>query len=449
MVVHRGRGSGPRMSAGAGRIGVMTGTAQQPRPSRDATLLDAVRAERDARDAAEVRMLRRVVDFCAAHEVAEADAATVVERGHDTGLALAGPGAPWVSEFAVLELATALGMTPGAGRRYLGQVLETRYRLPLVWARVQAGELAWWRAARIAEHTQPLPAAGAAHLDAHLAPVAHKIGQVLTERLCQEALATYDPAQAEENRQGAAEARRVEVHASGAGTHGTVDITAAADLADALDLDAALARAAADLKTQGCEESLEVRRSLALGLIARHYLGCQHTPQHTPRRLVINVHPHDQQVGRCQTTRTPITVAQVQAWCTHPETQVTIQPVRDLNQHIRVDQYEVPDRLDEQVTERDGSCVHPWCTRPASSCDDDHCIPYRDGGPTCSHNIAPLCRRHHRTKTHDQWHYRFLRPGHYLWTSPSGHTYYRDGTGTTDLGRLTPSRAPSRRGRCA
>ena len=81
-------------------------------------------------------MLRHVIDYCAAHEVPEDEAATVVERGRDTGLTLAGPGAPFVSEFAVIELATALGMTVDACRRYVGQVLEVRYRLPLIWRRV-------------------------------------------------------------------------------------------------------------------------------------------------------------------------------------------------------------------------------------------------------------------------------------------------------------------------
>ena len=130
------------------------------------------------------------------------------------------------------------------------------------------------------------------------------------------------------------------------------------------------------------------------------------------------MHLRDQDTGRCDTTRAPISVEQVKDWCTHPDTQVTIRQVIDLNEHIRVDQYEVPDRLDHQVTERDGTCVHPWCTRPATSCDDDHCIPYDHGGPTSSDNIAPLCRRHHRTKTHRRWRYRFLRPGHYLWRQP-------------------------------
>ncbi|HET9419626.1 MAG TPA: HNH endonuclease signature motif containing protein, partial [Nocardioides sp.] len=203
-----------------------------------------------------------------------------------------------------------------------------------------------------------------------------------------------------------------------------------------LDLQAALAHAAADLETDGFADSLDVRRSRALGVIARHYLGTGHRPATKPRQVTIHVHLRDQDTGRCETTRSPISVEQVQGWCTNPATQVIIKPVIDLNAHLRVDAYEVPDRLTAQATERDGSCVHPWCTRPAHTCDHDHCIPYDTGGPTSSDNIAPLCRRHHRTKTHGRWRYRFLRPGHYLWTSPTGLVYYRDATGTVDLGRL-------------
>ena len=129
---------------------------------------------------------------------------------------------------------------------------------------------------------------------------------------------------------------------------------------------------------------------------------------------------------------------QVKSWCTHPDTHVTIRPVLDLTEHIRVDQYEIPDRLAQQAAERDGTCIHPWCTQPARSCDNDHCIPYSEGGTTSTDNIAPLCRRHHRTKTHGRWRYQFIRPGTYLWQSPGGHWYHRDSQGTTDLGRLTP-----------
>jgi hypothetical protein len=60
-------------------------------------------------------------------------------------------------------------------------------------------------------------------------------------------------------------------------------------------------------------------------------------------------------------------------------------------------------------------------------------VPHDKDGPTCSCNIAVLCRRHHRLKTHAAWSYVPLEPGTYLWTSPHGYTYLRDHTGTNDL----------------
>ena len=70
-----------------------------------------------------------------------------------------------------------------------------------------------------------------------------------------------------------------------------------------------------------------------------------------------------------------------------------------------------------------------WCTRPAESCDLDHVIPYSEGGSTSSDNIATLCRRHHRLKTHHSgWGYTVLEPGCYLWSSPHGYQFLRDHT---------------------
>ena len=40
------------------------------------------------------------------------------------------------------------------------------------------------------------------------------------------------------------------------------------------------------------------------------------------------------------------------------------------------------------------------------------------GGTTCSCNIAPLCRRHHRLKTHTSWTYTTIDPGTYLLDQP-------------------------------
>ncbi|MGZ5400042.1 MAG: hypothetical protein ACXWDM_08510, partial [Nocardioides sp.] len=75
-------------------------------------------------------------------------------------------------------------------------------------------------------------------------------------------------------------------------------------------------------------------------------------------------------------------------------------------------------------------------------CDCDHAVPYRDDGgthQTCSCSLAPLCRTHHRHKTHGAWTYTILEPGSYLWSSPHGDQYLRDHTGTLDV---TPSRRP-------
>ena len=126
-----------------------------------------------------------------------------------------------------------------------------------------------------------------------------------------------------------------------------------------------------------------------------------------------------------------------------------VKPVIDLAEHVSVEAYEVPDRIAEPVALRDISCVFPWCTRPARKlrpdehpCDNDHPVPYDQGGPTCSCQIAPLCRRHHRLKTHGRWRYHTLEPGSYVWTSPHGYQYLRDHTGTLDISRDRHRRHP-------
>ena len=96
----------------------------------------------------------------------------------------------------------------------------------------------------------------------------------------------------------------------------------------------------------------------------------------------------------------------------------------------------VPARIAEHVRLRDKTCVHPYCNRPARSCDLDHIEPYDNTGPpgqTSTDNLACLCRLHHRMKTHGGWTYTMVEPGVFLWRNPHGHTYLRDHTGTTDL----------------
>ena len=128
-----------------------------------------------------------------------------------------------------------------------------------------------------------------------------------------------------------------------------------------------------------------------------------------------------------------MTAEQVRLWCGNPDTQVTVQPVLDLADHIHVDSYEASDRLKLQTQLRDLVCAFPFCTRPAERCDCDHRAPHADDGPTCTCNVVPACRGHHRAKTTGGWTYVTVEPGIYLWRSPLGYQFLKDHTGTLDV----------------
>ncbi len=78
--------------------------------------------------------------------------------------------------------------------------------------------------------------------------------------------------------------------------------------------------------------------------------------------------------------------------------------------------------LARRIRARYRRCVFPGCRMPARSCDLDHTQPWCEGGATCEHNLAPLCRHHHMLR-HSTWTYRRLDDGRHQWTSPLGWTY--------------------------
>src|SRR3954447_15281805 len=238
----------------------------------DATaVLAAARAARKAENTAATDVLAQAVEWARLHEVTDLDDAATwwAGRGVDTGIPIAGEGAPLIGEFSVAEFATALGMTAESGRNLLAQAIELAHRLPRVWARVRSGQLAPWRARRIAEQTLCLSPQAAAFVDQQVAPFAHKIGPAQTERLVEEAIARFMPEFAAERRDRAADQRHFTIDHQQVSFAGTSRVEGELDLADALDLDAAITAGAAQLAALGNEESLDVRRSLAAGMLAR------------------------------------------------------------------------------------------------------------------------------------------------------------------------------------
>ncbi|WP_141267189.1 DUF222 domain-containing protein, partial [Pimelobacter simplex] len=314
------------------------------------TLLADLRAEVRGREESVVREWAGIVEWAAGNVVAGSagaeavGAATIRDRFVDTGLPIAGEGAPLVSEFALMELVAVLGRSPDGGRVYVGRVLECAWRLPQVYASVVAGRLAPWRAERIAEATRPLCPDAAAFVDRQLFN-ATGVGWAQLERLIAEAVIRFDPERYEAERTAATDHRYVEVGAPDG--NGLVSIDGLLDAADGRDLDDAISRRATLLGRLGNEASLDVRRSQALGDLARNDLTLDLGPDAAPaRRAVLNLHitqatlAGENPVGRWD--QTPISAEQIREWLAQPGVSVLVRPVIDVAGHVPVTAYEIP-----------------------------------------------------------------------------------------------------------
>ncbi|HEY0117278.1 MAG TPA: hypothetical protein VGC04_00685 [Cellulomonas sp.] len=85
-------------------------------------------------------------------------------------------------------------------------------------------------------------------------------------------------------------------------------------------------------------------------------------------------------------------------------------------------------RLAAYVVARDSTCRFPGCRVPAWRCDLDHIESFDNRRPaveqTTADNLQPLCRYHHRLKTHGGWRVeRHPLTGATTWTSPIGQAY--------------------------
>ena len=76
-----------------------------------------------------------------------------------------GPGTPHVAEFAWAELGARMQISPWSARRLVADALDMRHRLPLIWARVMAGEARVGNARLVATKTRHLSLEAAALVD--------------------------------------------------------------------------------------------------------------------------------------------------------------------------------------------------------------------------------------------------------------------------------------------
>ncbi|MFB9313346.1 HNH endonuclease signature motif containing protein [Nocardioides plantarum] len=433
-----------------------------------ALLLDEVRRARAAAEAAEARIMELAVEWAHAHPVLEGGegwqitTATGVAYSEVDGTALAldptDPaaeelvewcGIPPVAWDAPAAFAAANKMFTAAGKRLIRDALILHHRLPRTWARVTGGEVPAWRARRVAEAVLAAPADVVAYVDDQIAPVVGTIGTVTLDQVVERAMTLLHAEAREADQACATESHEVRFHGD-AQPDGTAELFARGDYKDLHDLHQTLTHVAAALKAAGDDTDLDVRRARALGILADPaqalaLLAGREAPT-LSKQAVLYLHLTDlallglDPVALNDTTRHAMLTAQVRDWLARTDTHVVVKPVLDLAEDLHTESYAIPTRLREQTQLLHPTCVFPFCTRPSRRCDLDHIDawdsdPENPGGATCSHNLAPLCRHHHRLKTHTPWTYRRLDTRLFLWTDPHGIHYLRDHASTSLVDR--------------
>ena len=120
-----------------------------------------------------------------------------------------GAGTPAVSEFCVTEFATLQGTGPLAARAVIADALDLRWRLPMLWAQVRAGQVRAWQARKVAEQTRPLSWAACADVDAAIRGFLGMMTWTRFQKILTAAIGEADPALAAEREDRARQARGV------------------------------------------------------------------------------------------------------------------------------------------------------------------------------------------------------------------------------------------------
>jgi len=430
-------------------------------PVTPTDLLARVRSARADRDAADAQLARLAVEWAHAHPALDAFGTAPrpasyeeVIEGED-GEAVEWYGLPEVAWDALAPFAVALHLSTAAGKAFVRDCLVAHHRLSLLWRRIDSGEVPVRRLRMIASAVLGEPDDVCAYVDRQVAHRAETLGPVALDRIIDEARLRLHAEQRELEQLEALDARFVKVDDASINHTGIADLHARGDWADVKAFDETVGEVAAVLADEGCPESLDVRRSMALGILAdpeRALALLAGRPAPSPRRRIfLTYHLTDGALAGADPVGfdvdgRPLLDQVVRQWCARDDVRLVVQPLLTLGQCAggaepheghAVEDYRpsAADRLEVEL--RDRTCAARRLRPDQHRCDCDHVIPFDpdhpERGPTCPCNLAPLCRHHHRLKTLAGWRYTVLEPGTYLWSDPHGQQFLRTPDGTRDV----------------
>jgi len=441
-------------------------------------LLTQVTAERRAADAAEVRIMVLGVEYAYANpalpgqetwQPAELPSWLNPESYSETDADdVEWHGLPAMRWDAPAAFAAANGMSTTAGKALIRDGLVLAHRAPGVWFAVTAGRLPVWRARKVAQALLGQEDDVCAYVDRKLVERLETngaIGPIVLERLVDEAMLRLHAEERELDKIEALDRRHVTIDPASINHNGIGDMDARADWADLSKFDETLSAVAEALKhlPEHEHESLDVRRSIALGILADPLQaqalleGDLDAKPTRVRELVASLHLTEPNLLGLDPVMTDVDQRArldqvIRDWVGRHDIALTVGSIRHCGGRAggcttcpaEIDCADHPDRMkityaptvrDRKIVElATTTCAHPYCDRPARGCDCDHINPFESGGVTCPKcNLAPLCRHHHRLKTLAHWRYWKLDPTTYLWRDPHGLLYLRTRDGTRQL----------------
>ena len=453
-------------------------------------VLVAAQANLRARRDADVELLQVALGWADLHleESLPAPADEIEARrrrlADRVGVRMGGAGTPLVMAYCPTELGAVLETTYAGARHLIADALDLRDRLPRLWTTVRQGRVAAWKARRVAAATRTLTTGQVAEVDAVVHEVIASLGWSRFEAILDATIKQTDPDGARAAEQDAATRRFVAV--GRANDHHIRTLIARGTSLDILSFMAAVNRIADLLGAEGDADSIDIRRSKAIGVLARpaHALellarhqsedsaeaanrngdpdpegdGYLSSPPDSPRRreghrcgcaprIRLHVHLTDAALRGADPRAVcrieglgPVTAHTVRDWLGRTDASVTLQPVV-LPDPPPVDGYEIPQAIRDALAARHPASVYPGSQSAGPAVDLDHTtayVPLEKGGPpgqTGVGTLGPLARREHRHKTFGHLKVRQPVPGVYFWRSRHGWVWLVTNTGTHALGR--------------